>query len=64
MVRASLISQVQEALRGKAMDAAARQRAAAELCARIQRLRDRDARFAHVRLSADISAQYPAVSPA
>jgi hypothetical protein len=61
---ANLVGQVQEALRGGVMSAEARERAAAELHARIQRLRDRDARFARIEVSPYITAWRPAARTA
>jgi len=60
----SLVRRMQEALRGNALDAEAQQRAVSELCSRIQRLQDRDARFTCVRLSRDVEAQCLAALPA
>jgi hypothetical protein len=60
----SLVKRMHEALRGKAMGADAQLRAVSELYARIQRLRDRDARLTCVRLSRDVEVLGPAAMSA
>jgi hypothetical protein len=61
---ASLVRQMQEALRGGAIAADVREHIVAELHNRIRRLPDNDARFAEVRLSRDLLHHYPAAKSA
>lgn len=62
--RATLVRQMQEALRGEAAGRGVPGHAIVELHTRIQRLKSRDAKFAGVRLSPEVARRFSSELPA